>query len=158
MLGEWASPSILPAQKNLQIYRLQTTHTSMPQVSHIILLHFTQQLWSSCCKKPLPWLFPCSPSLCAARTKAGQKGTRKGSCIRIWESKKTRVGVMGQKRKGEREPVQLVCLSQHQDSSPLQRNSFFAALIVTSTHCLQLWRKIPASSEGESTPQGVGQP
>lgn len=83
--------SFLPAYcqlTNTRIYRLQITPMSMPQVSHIILLHFTQQLWSSYCNKPLLWLFPCSPSLCAARTKAGQKGTRKGSCNKRWESKK----------------------------------------------------------------------
>lgn len=148
-----SSPSTPPAQKHSHIYRQQTTAMSMPQVSHIILLHFTRQLWSSYCNKPLPGFFPCSPSLCAARTKAGQKGTRKGSCNRRWESKKTRVGGTGWKRKGQRESLHLGCSSQHRDCSPSQRNSFSAAPIVTfhplppavEENPWQQWRTVVAS-------------
>lgn len=68
---------------------------SMPEASHIIVLHFTYSFKApAISSKPLPWLFPCSPPLCAAEETAGQKGTRKESCERGQESKKSREGVM----------------------------------------------------------------
>lgn len=116
--------------------------------------------------QPLPLPFPCSPPLRASGAKKQAKREQRQKVVK--DDKRARKAgkeLTGWKRMvvGGREPEQLSSLSWHWECSPLQGNSFYAALIIALCPPPPSMQETPCQQQewglaADHLPRGVGQP